>query len=397
MRSSLVGLVGVLFSMCALSATAQEAVRIGVVLPLSGPNAQFGQNSKNGMEQAVADINAAGGIRELGGAKVELVLADVPQPGAAAAATQRLISQDKVVGIVGAFASSITLAASEVSERSGVPFITHSFADQITGRGYKSVFQVSPKASTFGQAQFDQAVEIAARAGVKIGRVAILFEDTAYGTAQAQGIRTAAAKAGVSVVLDEGYPLGVTDVAPLVNKIRATRPDIVFPVSYLNDGLLLIRAMRQQKLDLPIIGGAAGYVIPEFHRSLGEFSEGVLSVAPANYDAIPDIANRYRSKYGTFMPHEAIMYGAAVQHLVSAISTARSLDHAKVREAVATTRKCDGFAAGIPGGCIAFDANGLNAAAFPIFVQWRGGELVTVHPQKVAKARPRWAGKEVGE
>lgn len=376
-------------------AHAQEVVKIGVVLPLSGPNAQFGQNSRNGIELALADINGSGGVKSLGGAKVELVYADVPAPGAAAAATQRLVSQDKVVGVVGAFASSITLAASEVTERAGVPMITHSFADQITGRGYKNIFQVAPRASTFGQAQLYLALDVAKRAGAQVGKIAILYEDTAYGTAQAKGIRDAAAKAGVTVALDEGYPLGVTDVAPLINKLRASGADLVFPVSYLNDGLLIIRAMRQQRLTMPIVGGAAGYIIPDFQKGLGEFSEGVFSIAPANYDAIPQVAGQYKAKHGTFMPHEAIMYGAALQHMASAVDAAKSKDPAAVRDAIAALRKCDGFAAGIPGGCTAFDANGLTRTAYPILVEWSGAELVTVHPPLVAKAKPRWAGKVV--
>ncbi len=111
-----------------------------------------------------------------------------PAPNAAAAATQRLISQDGVVGIVGSFVSSITLAASEVTERAGIPMITHSFADQITARGYKYIFQVTNTASTYGEKQFSDAVEIAKRAGNPVTKVAILYEDTAYGTCAGEGL-----------------------------------------------------------------------------------------------------------------------------------------------------------------------------------------------------------------
>jgi len=388
--------LAVAFTLCSVGATAQGVLRIGVVLPLSGPNAQFGQNSRNGIELALADVNAAGGVKSLGGAKVELVYADVPQPGAAGAATQRLISQEKVSGVVGAFVSSVTLAVSEVTERAGIPMITHSFADQITSRGYKNIFQVSPKASTIGQAQLDMALDVAKRAGTQISKVAILFEDTAYGTAQAKGLRDAATRAGVTIVMDEAYPLGITDVSPLINKLRASGADVVFPVSYLNDSLLIIRTMKQQRLTMPIVGGAAGYVIPDFHKGLGELSDGVFSIAPANYDAVPAIASRYRAKHGTFMPHEALMYGAALQHMVAAVELAKSVEPGKIRDAIATVRKCDGFAAGLPGGCTSFDDKGLTNTAFPIFVQWTApGELVTVHPTAVAKGKPSWAGRAV--
>lgn len=369
---------------------AAESVKIGVVLPLSGPNAQFGINARNGIEMALQDIKP-----KLDGLDVKLVYADVPAPNAAGAAVQRLVSQDRVVGVVGAFVSSITLAASEVTERAGIPMITHSFADQITSRGYRYIFQVAPKATTFGEKQFQYAMDVAAKAGVKLERIAIFYEDTAYGTSQSEGIRKAAAKAGVKVVIDDGYPLGITDVAPLVNKLRRSDAQVVFPVSYFNDGLLIIRTMRQQRIDMPVIGGAAGYIVPDFQKGLGEYAEDVFSIAPANYDALPEVADRYKQKHGVFMAHESLMYGAALQHLISAIQQAKSDDPEKIRDAVAGLKMCDGFAKGLPGGCTAFGDTGLTTVAYPLFVQWRGEDLVTVYPEEAAKAPARWMGKEV--
>lgn len=374
------------------AARATEKVNIGLVFPFSGPNAQFGVNSRQGIEQALDEMKEAGLLKDL---EINLVSADVPAPNAAGAAVQRLITQNHVVGVIGSFVSSVTLAASEVTERAGVPMITHSFADQITGRGYRYIFQVAPKASTFGEKQFQYAADIAAKAGEKLTRIAIFYEDTAYGTAQAEGIRKAAKAAGVEVVIDDGYPLGITDVAPLINKLRRSDAQVVFPVSYFNDGLLIIRTMRQQRIALPVVGGAAGYIIPEFKQGLGEFAEDVYSIAPANYDKVPDIAKRYEARYHAFMPHEAIMYGAALQHMIVAIQQARSTDPDKIRDAIAKLKKCDGFAAGIPGGCTSFGPTGLTATAYPIFVQWRGPGLVTVFPADAATAAPRWNGKEI--
>lgn len=385
------GLVAFVSVMAWSSALAQApTVKVGIVLPLSGPNAQFGQNSRAGIEMALERINKAGGIASLNGAKLELVYADVPAPGAAAAATQRLVSQDKVVAVVGAFASGITLAVSEVTERAGVPLITHSFADQITERGYRNVFQVSPKASEFGRDQLMHAFRIAATGGVAVKNIAIMYEDTAYGTGQAKGLREAAKMAGITVSMDEAYPLGITDVTPMINRLRSSGAQIVFPISYLNDSLLIIRTMRQQRINTPAVGGAAGYVIPDFKAGLGEFAEGVFSVAPANYDAIPDIAAEYKNKYGVFMAHEAIMYGAALEHIAASLKKSGSRDLAKLRDEIAGLKYCEGLAKGIPGGCTWFNAKGLTQSASPIFVQWRGNDLVTVYPPEYAKAQPVW-------
>ncbi|GGF69755.1 amino acid ABC transporter substrate-binding protein [Azorhizobium oxalatiphilum] len=376
-------------------ARAADEVVVGVVQPLSGPNAQFGIGSLRGTELAADMINAAGGIKSLGGAKIKLVVADVPTPNTAAATTQRLISQNGVSAVVGAFVSSTTLAASEVTERAGIPLVTFAFADQITGRGYKYAFQVSPKGTVFGAAQFDYAMAIAKAAGEKIDKVAILYEDTAYGTAQAQGLRDAAKKAGVQVVMDEAYPLGITDVAPLVNKLKASGAQMAFPVSYLNDGLLIIRSLRQQQIDMPVIGGAAGYIIPDFKKGLGDYAEGVISVAAAGGDLIPDLAAKYKEKYGTFITHEALIHAAALDAVAKAMEKAKSSDPEKVRDALATLDDCTGLAQGVPGGCVKFDATGLNTSAFPIMVQWRGDELVTVYPEKAAKSKPMWHGKPI--
>ncbi len=97
--------------------------------------------------------------------------------------------------------------------------------------------------------------------------------------------------------MDDAYPLGITDPTPLINKLRASGAQAVFPVSYLNDSLLIIRTMRQQKIDIPAIGGAAGYVIPDFEKGLGDFSENVLSVNTSNYDLAPELTDRFRKRF----------------------------------------------------------------------------------------------------
>jgi branched-chain amino acid transport system substrate-binding protein len=394
-RASLaIGATTIILSSVSAPVLAQEPMRIGVVLPLSGPHAQFGVNSRNGIELALEMLREQQG-EEGWAAGVELVFADVPAPGAASSAVQRLVSRERVSGVLGSFVSSITLAASEVAERAEVPMITHSFADEITERGFDYIFQVSPQASTFGAAQFNYALELAEEAGDTVSSIAILYEDTSYGSAQAVGIRDAAAEAGVEIAIDEAYPLGLSDAAPLVNLVRRSNVDMVSPISYLNDSLLIIRTMRQQGVDLPTIGGAAGYIIPDFHRGLGEFSEGVFSISPANYDSIPDIDARYRELHGDFIAHESIMYGAALQHMVKAAEAAGTTEPRALRDAIAELEYCDGFAAGIPGGCTAFDDTGLTTTAFPIFVQWRGGELVTVHPAEAALAPAIWGSTTI--
>ena len=393
-RAVLAGMVGVaLFAAPFMSATALAAddINVGVIVPLSGANAQFGINSRNGIELVVEEINAAGGIKSMDGAKINLVVADATSnPTQAATVAQRMMSQDNVVAVLGAFASSLTLGISEVTERRGIPLLTMSFSDQITDRGFKNVFQIVPVGSRIGGATFDYTVALADAAGEKLERIAIMYEDTAYGTSQSAGLRAAAEKAGIEIVMDEAYPLGITDVSPLINQLRGSDAQVVFPVSYLNNSLLIVRAMRQQDITIPAVGGAAGYIIPNFHEGLGELSDGVLSITPAAYDQAPEFAKRFRDKFGYFMVHEAQEHAALMGVLADAMERAGSIEPAAIREEIATGTFDQGWASAMTGGKVKFDEKGRNADAVPLMVQWKDGELVTVYPPEYAKAEPVW-------
>jgi len=374
------------------SSSAQPAaINIGVVVPLSGANAQFGINCRNGIELVADGINAAGGIKALGGVKINLVVSDATSnPATASAAAQRLITQNELTAILGAFASSLTLVISEVTARADIPFLTQAFADEITGRGLDSVFKVTPTATVIGRAQVNYTLAIAEAAGSKIEKIAIMYEDTAYGVSQSRGLRRAAKDADIEVVMDEAYPLGITDANPLINKLRASGAQAVFPMSYLNDSLFIIRAMRQQHMTIPAIGGAAGYIIPDFEKGLGEFAEAVLSISPTNYDLAPALTDPFRKRFGYFMVHEAIEHAVTLDVVVQAIERAKSAKPKAVTKALHGGRFDGGWTKAMPGGAVQFDQTGLNTLAVPIMVQWRSKELVTVWPRDVARASPRW-------
>jgi branched-chain amino acid transport system substrate-binding protein len=369
-----------------------KPVNVGVILPLSGANEQFGINSRNGIELAADGVNAAGGVKALGGTKINLVVADATStPAAAAAAAQQLVTQNDVTAIIGAFASSLTLAISDVIEQRGIPLLTMSSADQITGRGFKNIFQVVPKASLIGNAQLAYTLDLSETAGgVRIDKIAIMYEDTAYGTAQSKGIRTAAKNAGIAIVMDAPYPLGVTDATPLIDKLRSSGAQAVYPVSYLNDSMLIIRTMRQRGIAMPVIGGSAGYVIPEFERALGPFAEGVLSISTANYDLAPELADRFRQRFGYFMVHEALENAVCLDLVVQAMERAGSARPEDVAAALRGARFDSGLARMMTGGAVQFNQAGLNTLSVPVMVQWRGNDLVTVWPQDFARAKAAW-------
>ena len=369
----------------------RAAVNIGVIQPLSGANAQFGINCRNGIELVADEINAAGGIKMFGGAKINLIVSDATSnPTTAPTVAQRLIAQNELTAVLGAFASSLTLAISEVTARADIPFLTESFADEITGRGLESVFKVTAKASVLGRAQVNYTVAIAEAAGSKIEKIAIMYEDTAYGVAQSRGLRRAAKDANIEVVMDEPYPLGITDAKPLIDKLQASGAQAAFPLSYLNDSLFIVRAMRQRRITIPVIGGAAGYIIPDFEKGLSEFAEDVFSISPTNYDLAPALTDPFRKRFGFFMVHEAIESAVTLDVLVQAIERAKSAKPKAVTEALHGARFEGGWTKALPGGAVQFDQTGLNTLLVPIMVQWRKQELVTIWPKDIAKAPPVW-------
>jgi branched-chain amino acid transport system substrate-binding protein len=367
------------------------AVNIGVIQPLSGANAQFGINCRNGIELVADAINAAGGIKALGGAKINLIVSDATSnPTMAPAVAQRLITENELTAVLGAFVSSLTLAISEVTARADIPFLTQAYADEITGRGLESVFKVTAKASVIGRAQVNYTLAMAKAAGSKIEKIAIMYENTAYGVAQSRGLRRAAKDANIEVVMDEPYPLGITDARPLIDKLRASGAQASFPLSYLNDSLFIVRTMRQQRITVPVIGGSAGYVIPDFEKGLGEFAEDVFSISPTNYDLAPLLTDPFRKRFGFFMVQEAIGSAVTLDVLVQAIERAKSAKPKAVTEALHGGHFDGGWTKAMPGGAVQFDQTGLNTLSVPIMVQWRKQELMTVWPKDFAKASPVW-------
>jgi len=196
--------------------------------------------------------------------------------------------------------------------------------------------------------------------------------------------------ANIEVAMDEAYPFGITDATPLVSKLRDSGAQAVFPVSYFNDSLFIIRTMRQQRILIPVIGGAAGYVIPDFEKGLGEFAEGVLSINTSNYDLAPELTDRFRKRFGVFMEHDSIDHAVALEVLVQAVERAKSAKPKAVTNALHGGRFEGGWTKAMPGGAVQFDQSGLNTLSLPIMVQWRNKELVTVWPKDIAKASPVW-------
>jgi branched-chain amino acid transport system substrate-binding protein len=365
-------------------AGAAETVNIGALYPVTGSFAQIGQGCVNAAKLAVQMVNDAGGIKSLGGAKLNLVVSDVQSDTTVTRTeTDRLINGYNLSAIHGCYASALTLIASEVAERAKVPLLTGSSSDQLN-RGRRFTFTPFARASQFAQAQLEMAKLVS-----DSPKVAVIFENTAFGSATSNGLREQAAGEGAEIVLFEPYSAGLTDASPLITKVKASGANMLFPVSYLNDLILIIRAIKQVGLEIAINGGSGGFVIPDFYKNVGSIAEGLLGVAHWNHDinASAQKANEeYKKQYGEFLFEYAGGLVAQTFMIADALERAASTDSQKVRDALAALDVSEGYAAMCPGGRVKFGPDGKNIYARPVGVQWQHGDLAAVFPKDDARS-----------
>jgi branched-chain amino acid transport system substrate-binding protein len=378
-------------------ASAADPVEVGVAIPLSGAMALSGQNIRRSIDIAVDKINQAGGIKSLGGAPLKMIYADTTSdPSSGASVVARLISRNKLVAVQGSYGSSITFAATGISERQHIPFLTMSFSDAIIERGYKYVFQVVATGSSMGTAQLKHTIEMAKLAGAEpIKTISIVFEDTAYGKPQAESIRKAAEALGLKVVLYESYAPGMADAIPLANKIVSAKGQAIFINSTISDSVLIIRGLKQLKSTAPIIAGGAGFLEPDFYKAIQKDSDGILVEAPAL--AIGPLNDAYRAKYGTFMSHAGFEHAVITEIIAQALEKTKSRDPVALNTELRAMTFKDSDVGLMPGGGVHFDQRGGNSLAYSIMAQWQNGELVPVWPVGASTKPFVWAGKTVGK
>ncbi len=378
---------------------APEPVKVGFLYPLSGSIAATGQRIRDAVLLATENINDGGGIKALGGAPLEVIYADnQSKEEVEKVETDRLIDEG-VVAINGSYASFLTMVGTAVAERRQVPFLTGSIADTLVERGFKFIFQVSPRAHMFGETQVKGVMAMAKEVGGPIPtRAAVVFNNTDYGQSTAKGLKKTIAEVGLEEVLYEGYPQGLPDAAPLVTKIKSTNPDVIFPVSYIEEAILLLKEMERQRVSSLIVGGGAGYLLPDFYKAGSWRVATVASVASWNWDinypGVLEVAEAYEKRYGRFIfEHAGEAY--AIQWIIKeAIEQAASRDPKKIRDALAAIKiEPPNPGAIMPGGAIEFNEQGWNANVYPVLIQWQNGDGMkprTIYPLKEARRKPMY-------
>ncbi len=376
---------------------ADKVVKVGNLLPLSGPSASVGLQGKQAREMAVEEINAAGGIKSLGGAKMELLFADTKSdPNVGVTETERFINTEKVHVITGAWNSSVTYPTTAVAERYGVPYLVEvSVRDTITERGFKYVFRIAAKDSWWTRDQFAFLKDMEKEFGVKLATVAFVYENGDWGTGFAAQWKKLAEQAGLKVVLDEPYPSTATDLTPVVNKIRRANPDILLLTSNAADAILLTNSLAEYKVrPKAIIGSGGGHADPTFISGTGQNARFVFDIVEwetdVNKPGAKETNEKYKKLFGYNMTGEAVDAYVAMYALADALERAASTDPKKLRDAMAATKLSKGPASIIAYDSIEFDESGQNKNAALSIVQindlGKGLERVTVWPKAARRA-----------
>jgi branched-chain amino acid transport system substrate-binding protein len=394
----------------ALSGTASaqtKTVKIGGIYPLSGNAASAGVHAKAAIETAVEIINNAhpelgnlplaknAGLAGLGGAKVEVVFADNQgSPAVGQNQALRLITEEKVVALSGAYQSGITLTTSAIAEKYGIPYVNgESVAANLTERGFKWFFRTTPVAADFAKIYLDFLKDMKA-GGTKTDNVAIVHENTEYGTSVASVITSVFKENGLSIAQDIAYSANTTDVQSQVLQLKEKKPDVVIMVSYTSDAILYAKTMQSLDYKPPMmIADNSGFSDPSFIKAAGKISQGVFNRSSFSIGAPGSptflINEMYKKKSGgDDLDDTAARQMQGFFVLVDAIDRAKSTEPDKIQAALkATDLKPDQLIMGYKG--VKFDDKGQNVLASGLVIQLQDGEnYVPVWPKAGARAAP---------
>jgi branched-chain amino acid transport system substrate-binding protein len=391
----------------ASAALAADSVKIGVLMPLTGNAAAAGQASKAAIEVAADIVNnahpelgnlplaAGAGLPHLGGAKLDVVFVDHQgNPSLAQQLATRLITEDKVNALMGAYQSSCTFTATPVAERYGIPFMVgDSSALNITTRGFKYVFRSTPIATDYARTYMRFFADMK-KEGKPINSIAILNENTDYGTSVGDAVEAEAKKNNVQVAIRIPYSASSTDVSAQVLQLKDKKPDVVIFISYTADSILYIKTLKNfDYKPTMVLGDDSGFSDPSFVPAISDIGQGLMNRSawdvgkPGSTTA--KINDMYKAKTGRDLDDTSGRNMQGFLALAEAIDRAGSTDPDKIRDALAKTDlKPDQLMMGYRG--IKFDETGQNILASTYLIQLHGNRYELVWPESAATGKLQW-------
>ncbi|MCU0763159.1 MAG: ABC transporter substrate-binding protein [Hydrogenophaga sp.] len=366
-----------------------RTVKVGVLHPVTGALAYSGQQCRLGAMLAIEDINNAGGIKALGGAKIEALLGDAQSNPQAGTAEIEKMNEAGVSAVVGAFASAICLATTQAAAKYNLPHVVDvGVADQIVERGLKNTFRFGPGYRTCAQTSVASLHALNTAAGKPARTVMIVHEESLFGTGTANLLAKELPGYGYEVkeIIKHANP--TRDFNNIALRVRQVNPDILIPANYYNEYALLVRTLQQQRITpkaiYSVLGGAASS-----YKFVKEFPDAANGIIDCNHWFNPkdpraaDLRKRVEAQ-GQFFSYEVFMTYTAMKLLANAIETAKSADRAAIIDALTNSQFSDHI---MPYGPTKFE-NGQNTGARPLMTQVQQGDIKVIVPREFREVEP---------
>ncbi len=381
---------GSLFARGQQEAAEPEVIKIGASVSLTGNLARFGNMVKNGYELWKEEVNAKGGI-QVGNKKlkVEIIYYDDQSDNQTSAKlTEKLITQDKVKFLLGPFGSGATFATTAIAEKYNVITIaTLANSGKIYSRGYQNVFSVLAPASRI----FASFIDMLEAQSPKPKKLAIITPNDLFPMSVAKGAKEYAEAKGFEVVYFEEYNKGVRDLSSTILKIKNSGAEVLMGSGYLEEAILTVRQLKEQKVDLKAIGFTTGPELVDFRTNLGEDADNIFGVSwwmplmkysDPLFGSASDYEKKFEGKFGKGLSYQGAGASQGGLLLQNAIEKAGSLDTDAVRKALR------GYKGSTFWGPTRWDESGQNVAGATVTFQIQGGEIKTVFPPEAAGAKP---------
>ncbi|UOM36145.1 ABC transporter substrate-binding protein [Acuticoccus sp. I52.16.1] len=373
-----------------LRAQSPAPVKVGLCQPISGFFALDGDLARIGAEQAVKEINEAGGIQSMGGAPIELIIGDSRSNAEAGAQAVEDLNEAGVAGVLGGFASGISLTATQAASRYNLPYIVDTaVSDTITERGLANTFRFGPSFTMATEVALANLEKLNSDAGNPAKTVALVHEDGLFGSGLAGLMEKRLPDLGFEIVATLSHPTPARDMSNVVLRLRSLQPDLIIPSHYYNEFVLFARTLQQQRVRpmgvYAVFGGAASS-----YRFVDEFPEAAEGVMDCNHWGDPNLPKTQELKeiveaQGKFLAYNTPTNYSLVKVFAQALEKAGSTD----KDAIIETLRTQEFESGVmPYGMTKFDETGQNTSALPLNTQVQDGAINVIYPQEYAQAEP---------
>ena len=401
-------IVGVLS--LSVTAYAQQEIKVGVVYPLTGVAASTGAELKHALELAADIVNngaegipgllfsSGGGLPNLKGAKIKLVFADHQgNPQVGATETERLITQEKVVAIVGAYSSNVTATSSQVAERYKIPYLNpDSSSASLTSRGFKWFYRITPHDDLFVHNFYEFFKDLEAKKGIKVKQLGLFNENTLWGNETTKLETKLAQERGFNIVKAVSYPAKSTQLTSEIQTLKSGNPQVVMQSSYLGDAIMAMKTYKELGFSPEmILANNAGFTDTEFIRTLGKDADYVITREVFSLDLaknkplIGKVNDLFNSRYKVNFTGNSSRTFTGLLTLADAINRAASTEPEAIRKALSETN-IDGNSTIMPWTGIKFDEQGQNINGSGILVQIVDGKYHTVWPFNLATRDVTW-------